>query len=119
MLKLKFIQTGCTRKVFLIGRYAVKIPNWERWDLFLNGLLGNMQEAMLSTLKDKRLCPVIFSLPGGWLNIMPRAKVLTNDEFLKVSSLFLTAGEIKIPMEWKSDSLGIFEGKVVAIDYGS
>src|ERR1044071_6840615 len=73
---------GCTRTVFLIGNYAIKIPSTVEWRLFILGLLGNMQEAIFSKTGWPELCPVVFSIPGGWLLVMRRAKVLTDEEWL-------------------------------------
>lgn len=128
-------KNGCTRKVFLIGNYAIKIPQINYgWRPFLNGLLANMQEVSFSKVKDKRICPVLFSFKGGWLIIMPRCEYLTNFQFellniktfwgkeTKASNGYY--GDCEIPVEHKIDSFGWYKwnkvnNKIVAIDYGS
>jgi len=48
------------------------------------GLLANMQEVKFSKMNDERLCPVKFHLPGGWLLVMPRCKIITEKVFLNL-----------------------------------
>lgn len=114
--------TGCTRQVILLHKYAVKIPSFHSWENFLNGLLGNMQETMLSKFWSRNgviyHCPVIFSAPGGFLNIMLRARILTDDEF-KNFDFETICGKLEYKPENKSNSFGYLEGRIVCIDYGS
>ena len=111
---------GSTRVVFLVGRWAVKIPSWTEWRLFLLGLLANMQETRLSRCCWPELCPVLFALPGGFLIIMRRARELTDGEFLALDHEgFIERGGYVIPVEAKSSSFGWLDGKIVAIDYGN
>lgn len=113
------IVNGCTRKVLLIGKYAIKIPQTGyTWALFLNGLLGNMQEVAFYKTKDKRLCPVLFSFLGGWLLVMPRCEHLPNME-RPVDIDYFWKGDFKVPVEYKPDSFGIYQNRIVALDYGS
>lgn len=114
-------RTGCTRIVCLLWRWAVKLPNFtDGWRMFLKGLLANMQEAQFSRTKWPKLCPVVWSIPGGWIVIMRRAKVLTDDEFLQcVPDGWIEEPDYIIPAELKSNSFGWLNGKIVAIDYGS
>lgn len=102
---------GITREVFLVGNHAVKIPSFRSWKLFLYGLLCNMQETTFSGYSDK-LCPVIFSFPGGFVNIMPRCQPIEDSQLM-----FSDAEGLAI--EQKMCSFGYLDGKVVAVDYGS
>lgn len=115
---------GVTRFVILTRRYAVKIPRfWHygefRWKMFLYGLLGNMQEREFSKTGWPELCPVRFSVPGGWLLVMircePLDRELTDAEF----EVFAHHEDHLIPVENKADSFGILGGRIVAVDYGS
>lgn len=116
---MRIIKTGITRHVILIGTFAIKVPHFEYgWEKFLFGLLGNMQETRFSKTKDSRLCPILFSMPGGFLNIARRAELLDRNITTKEYKKFKT-GDIIIPVEKKSDSFGFLDGKLVAIDYGS
>lgn len=119
------IKHGTNRVVILIGRYAIKLPTCVSWKLFLTGLLGNMQEKLFSDTKWDQLCPVIFSMPGGWLNVMPRAEPLEREAFFNLDFdkwIKVHDGESVVaivPVENKLDSFGTINGKIVAIDYGS
>lgn len=115
---------GCTRTVLSIGNYSFKFPSIIEYRLFLLGLLANMQESLFSkyeAIQDK-LCPVVFSIPGGFLVVMKRATVLTDEEFLELYDdldKFIENDDLWIPMEKKSDSFGWLDGKLVSIDYGN
>lgn len=116
------IAYGTTRKVFLIGRYAIKVPATVEWRLFLHGLLANAQEAIFSKTGWPELCPVIFSVPGGWLLVMKRAKTLTDDEWISMDEQeihqFVTKPDYTVPCELKPDSFGWLDGRLVVVDYG-
>lgn len=115
------LRAGTTRVVLLIGNFAIKVPNWSEWRLFLHGLLANMQEAHFSKIEGQdKLCPVLYSIPGGWLNVMPRAERMEFEKWSKVDiQEWIKEGKFVIPVENKFDSFGIHEGRMVAIDYGS
>jgi len=114
---------GATRAVLLIGGLAVKIPRPTEWRLFLLGLLANMQERQFARTGWPELCPVLFSLPGGWLVVMPRASILTDEEWDRIAYAdiysFANQQEYAIPVELKSDSFGWLNGRLVAVDYGN
>ena len=116
------LEYGCTRRVLLIGRYAIKVPAMREWRLFLLGLLANMQEAVFSKAGWPELCPVLFAVPGGFLIVMRRARVLTDEEFHALDlghTCWLDRGDYVIPAELKSDSFGYLDGRLVAVDYGN
>ena len=119
---MKLNRTGCTRIVLLTRYWAVKLPNFlSGWKMFLNGLLANIQERQfwLGTGWPE-LCPVIFSIPGGWLVIMRLAREMTDGEFLEFDSkAWADRPEYAIPCEHKSNSFGWIDGRVVCIDYGN
>lgn len=116
----KIDRTGCTRIVILIGNFAIKIPAFDcEWRLFLRGLLANMQEARWAKTGWDELCPVKFSIPGGFFLIMKRARELTDNEFLALNLKEFIHDDCIIPVELKSNSFGYIDGKLVAIDYGN
>lgn len=135
------IKYGSTRTVLLIGKYAIKLPSFYNFEFFLRGLLGNLNERKWSSFKDYdsldckgRLCPVLFTLWGGWFSIMPRCKELTEEEFSNLNcneftgnkEIFLSHKDDRImissgglPVEHKISSFGKLNGEIVAIDYGN
>jgi hypothetical protein len=120
---IEWKRAGAMREVFLVGRWAVKLPKLTRgWRQFLRGLLANLEERELSANQWSELCPVVFSVPGGWLIIMRRAEPLT-DEFLAnfdmMGFLMPDDGRAFPDIEPKGSSLGMLDGRVVAVDYGS
>jgi len=106
---------GASRDVLLTGRWALKFPSLRSWKGFVMGLLANMQEREWSGY-HKRLLPLSFSLPGGWLNVMPQVE--TRDEPLSKEEFRRLFKRARLPVENKADSLGVFYGEIVAIDYG-
>lgn len=112
------IKHGTTRVVFLLGRYAIKVPTNVSWKLFLCGLLGNMQEVQFSPLSAK-LCPVTFSIWGGFLVVMKRAEPITREQFFAIETDWFEEGDLSLPVEFKQCSFGVLDGQLVAVDYGS
>jgi len=110
---------GATRYVFLWFSWAIKIPSFHSWKHFLWGLLANMQEREFSATGWPELCPIEFSIPGGWLVIMPRATPLFDHEWESVRADWAERGDYTVPVEMKQDSFGILDGKLVVVDYGS
>ena len=111
------IRHGTTRTVLLIGRWAIKFPSAVEWRLFLQGLLGNLQERQFWTTKWPELCPVLFGCPGGWFLIMRRAIPLTREDYENFKGF--DCEDRIVPVEMKLDSFGWIDGKIVAVDYGS
>jgi hypothetical protein len=119
LLRKSVIKRGATRIVFLVGKYAIKIPNVSYWRTFLYGLLGNMQEVAFSTLRSEKLCPVVFSFPGGFLLIMPRAEPISQEEFEAIEpTVWNEEDGFVVPGEHKWDSYGRLNGRIVRVDYG-
>ena len=79
---------GTTRAVFLTKKYAIKVPQFKYgWELFLRGLLANMQEVEFNTMKDERLCPIKFHIRGGWLIVMPRCTPISIQTFSNLDNI--------------------------------
>ena len=111
---------GTTRTVFLVGRWAFKVPTGRSWRLFLSGLLANMQEAEFSSTGWPELCPVRFALPGGFLVVMPRAVTLTEPMAEDAYERLTQRPDYVVPAENKPCSWGhLPDGRLVAVDYGS
>lgn len=111
---------GATRLVFLTKRRVYKIPSLFSWKHFLLGLLANIQERQFGRLGWPELCPVAWSLPGGWLVVMPRCRPMTRAEFDETDLEALASQPAyRVPAELKIDSWGWLNGRLVAFDYGS
>lgn len=119
-LASKLLKTGVTRAVLLIGPYAFKFPRAHSWKNFLLGLLANMQEVSFSKVGWPELCPVVFSLPGGFMVVMLRAREMTQQEFDSFEmKVWVERAGYTVPAELKADSFGWLDGSIVAIDYGN
>lgn len=118
---MKINNRGVTRHVILTQKYAIKIPRLNYgWKLFLRGLQGNMQEDEFSEIRDKRLCPVLWSIPGGWLIVMPKCTPICDYDFINLDiNHFWNNESFKVPVEHKQDSFGYYNKEIVAVDYGS
>lgn len=108
--------------VFAFG-LAFKIPSVFEWRLFLHGLIGNMQERTFSGFCPDKLCPLLFSLPGGFLNVMPECKPLSSEFYLDEFDFddFCACDEgadVSGIVEDKRDSFGVLGNRIVAVDYG-
>ena len=112
------IKYGSTRVCILTKKYAFKIPRLVKFRSFLYGLLANINEVEFSKMKDRRLFPVLFSIPYGFLVVMPRCKQISYSEFTLVIDSDFIEVPFHIPCEPKYDSFGKLNNKIVAIDYG-
>ncbi len=109
-MRLRWIRRGITREVFLVGRWALKIPTWRYgWEVFLRGLQANISEATWTNYADGAPCnPVVRKVPGGWLNVYRRAEPYTGD----IDDVrWEPYGDRKL------DNVGVVDGRVVLIDY--
>lgn len=126
---MKYLKTGATRRVLLIGRHAFKIPfawpgtgNAFRWVFrrFRDGLFANCCEMVYSGMEFSGngvafVCnPVVFSLPRGLLVVQRRALPIDDDTFDILEEACAWS-----PVEYKPDSFGFVDGKLVAVDYGA
>lgn len=122
-LRFKFINTGSTRLVFLLGSYAIKIPRCfvQPDNSFYGQLLGflwgweaNRVEYVWSKSKIYNyLNPVRLSLFWSLIVIQDRVEEITIDEFINLPKFNFGSYEHKI------DSFGKVNNKIVIIDYGN
>jgi hypothetical protein len=116
------IKIGSSRFVVLSKNYAFKFPYPFRWERFLRGLLANMQENKFWILKSNKMCPIFLSIPGGFLNVMKRTFPITSEVLKQLKQekfLWDEENNCKIPGEYKLDSFGFIDGRIVTIDYGN
>lgn len=113
---------GVTRLVFVFNKTVVKIPNFTcQWSHFLHGLLANINENKTWKYNSGKyesglnhlLCPVLWCSYGGWILIMKKASLITEEN----RYLFNTSEHEK---HFKGDdtisNYGILNNK---IDYGN
>jgi hypothetical protein len=113
------VKNGCTRCVVLFGDYAFKLPQFRYgWRNFLFGLLANQQEnTWWNRTRNPFLCPVVFSIPGGWLTVQKKVIELQDDERTESQLKWYTESLYDL-VEPKPSSFGWLDNKLVAIDYG-
>lgn len=106
---------GSTRWVMMIGPVVLKIPNMRSWRHFLNGLIANMKEATVwdkSVYRD-RMAPMLFWIPGGWLNVMRRVDHLKPEHEPIDPEMFRG-----LPLDLNARNYGYLAGRLVMLDYG-
>ena len=125
------IRKGQSRLVLLVGSVALKIPHIKRKSELSRcgqvrqGLRCNRAERAAWVRDGKRypnLCPILASLPGGWLVVMQRATPMTRaefDEWHDSEDWPHFPGEDG-PYELKHQDAGKLPfGKRVMVDYGA
>lgn len=119
LLNFKVVNTGSTRLVLLIGGYAIKIPRGDdnSFGIFLGilrGWIGNRTEYMWS---KQDLFPflnrVVFSFLFSFIIVQRRVEMITEEEFFSLEKADYPFGGF----EWKLDSFGKVNDKIVVIDY--
>jgi hypothetical protein len=107
---------GTTRVVFLIGKYAIKLPALRSWKLFLRGILANLDENLWyksSPAEWKlKMCPVVFSFVG-FILIARRARPIPYHIY---EDLDLKQYE-PLPVDPKQSNFGWYDHRIVLIDY--
>lgn len=121
---MEIIYSGSTRIVFLIGRYAVKIPKcfvkaecsfYGHLIGFLNGWKANRTEYIWSKSNIfDFLLPVKFSSLGSLIIIMDKVDLITVEEFCEID-----INNYNFSHEHKLDSYGKLNNKIYVIDYGN
>ena len=114
--RLALVTAGRNRLVVLAWRWAFKLPSPRSWRDFAFGMLNNMNER--DRCRDGSLpdaCPVLWCSPGGFVLVMPRARMLTPAEFLSVDYPTVSNG---CSVEHKPDSYGVVGRRLVVLDYG-
>src|SRR5690349_20251022 len=117
MRSARFIElrSGANRCTVLVAWWALKFPRASSWRSFLYGLLNNMNERWAAKVAPGHFhCPVLCAIPGGFCNVMPRCRPLSDGEWRTFDPVSVASIEV----ERKPDSFGILNGRVVAVDYG-
>ena len=113
-----------TRTVIVLKKYVIKFPTFKTYELFLNGLLANIQEKKFSgTHKD--LAKVKYCNKYGLFLLMEKANVLPNsvdyNDFLKYLKDKYRNDDMKSFMlsDMKVNNWGYINNRIVKIDYGN
>jgi hypothetical protein len=108
---------GATRRVLLIGRYALKVP---RLDTFRGALCANKWEREVWNVWQpifgwQHICPVLFADPFGLLVVMPRCTQPVDQDVVDAS---IEDHYPEVNHESKADDHGYLQGRIVVVDYG-
>lgn len=113
------IHQGETRLVFVIGKIAIKIPNFLKgYRQFLYGLISNNQEKFYSG-SSQYLLPVLFSTPGSCFIIMPKCVISDKTPSLEIVKKIRHDIGNYPNVDYKAESFGIWKDKLYVIDYGT
>ncbi len=108
---------GCSRIVFFIGKYVIKIPNFLVCHLhFLQGCYGNWSERQyyksIKNIENSLVAPSLFCFYFGLFQIQLRCIELDRD---------LTSQEVDkfkdICFDIKKENFGYLNNKLVCFDY--
>lgn len=128
---MKIITTGSTRFVILTKHYAIKIPRLNRWPNFLQGLLANLNEALIYRIACIQgsvlasyvtwLCPVVWSGLGGFILVMRRCQPIDEYRYSMIGDrLFTITTDHKIQNYGLLPSSGSrYQYRPVLLDYGT
>lgn len=110
---------GATRNVFLVGKYAIKIPRIYSWRTFLNGLLANLTEREFSSMCPQMLARVYYADILGLVIVMERADKVLHNDTRRVRAFFQSCEDLGLPADWNPWNIGVFGKKWKLIDYGT
>ena len=120
------VKLGATRKVFIFKNFVVKVPNAHEYRLFLNGILGNLQEKAFSKMGRYDLAKVKFCDILGLVLIMERAQMVDvenvdYENFKDKLEEIYKDDDMKEFMlsDAKPSNWGYIKERLVKIDYGN
>lgn len=123
------VRRGITRTVWLVGRWAVKVPSLRAYGGGTRGRLWSVARGLLANQCEAewyenappddrpRLCPVLRSWFGGFVNVYPRCRpvhVDENEDPLDGAELFTLGID---PGDNKYDNFGWLGTRLVRMDY--
>jgi hypothetical protein len=122
---VKVIRTGVSRTVWLVGRWAVKVPSLRGGSTggwlhsFCQGVLANQSERTWSGFESwqGKVAPVLHCWLGGIVNVYPRCQPVPHDDYWARDQPDLDP-ELGIdPGDRKACNYGLLDGQVVRVDY--
>lgn len=109
---------GTTRVVLLIGSFAIKFPRPSNIRRFAMGILANMDERLWfrESPADWKLnmAPALYCF-WGFVLIAKRARSITQKQYETIND----ADYIPLPYDKKIDNFGLYEERIVLVDYGA
>jgi hypothetical protein len=119
---MRIIRTGVTRTVFLVGRWAVKVPSLRggmhrgEWlASFCQGVLSNRSERQWHDFEGwhGQVAPVLHSWLGGIVQVYPRCEPVEGDDYWAREQPDMDPE----PGDRKASNYGRLDGRLVRIDY--
>jgi len=114
---------GSTRRVFLIGRYAIKVAWADSWKNFLRGCVYNLDETTWSPVNSKNLTRIYWCSCTGLLSIHERVRPVRHYGLFRVDLAEICATSFIDSYFWMLDSkpenFGYRGTTLVKLDYGS
>jgi hypothetical protein len=117
---LAISRRGATRLVILIGGLAIKVPKVTGLARFGRGRDGNKIEARIWREQREHfpeLCPVLWCAPFGLALAMPRARMMTEDQFYRWADSDDYPAHRWSPYEHKPGDWGWLGTRPVVVDY--
>lgn len=117
------IRRGCSRTVFLVRTWAIKVPSLAYgFSKFLLGWYSNRTEADRWGWSEYAIgnvfCPVLGCYLGGLVLVMRRAERVTIAEFDALSAVEL--GPLRAATsDLHEENVGRLDGRLVLVDYAS
>jgi hypothetical protein len=112
------VKYGCSRRVFLVGRYAIKTPRTDCWRWFLKGLLNNLRERDWKG-SDAPIAPVLSGDPFGLVLVCARCEQPHNFRQKHLDRL-LARGYFTKPIDFRdvwTTNVGFLGRRLVLVDW--
>lgn len=115
------IAIGCTRCVLLVGKYAIKFPVLSCWEMFLKGLVANIEEGKWSRFPSKHLPKTYYVARSGFISIQERVRPVRHEGLYLVDLAQLCAQSEVSSDFWlrdaKASNFGYRGNTLVKVDY--
>ena len=114
--------SGSSRMVFLVGKFAVKIPRITSISEFVAGIIDNKTEFKTSKNIDKNIIPLIYFYFFGVFVIHERANKIKNRGIFIIHLCEICSKQSEhrdfLMLDSKQDNFGIIGDRLVKVDYG-
>ena len=114
---------GSTRRVFLIGKYAIKIAWADSWKDFFRGCVYNLDELSWNVVQCKNLTKIYWCSCTGLISVHERVRPVRNRGMFQVDLAQLCIESDIDSYFWmldaKPENFGYRGTTLVKLDYGS